>query len=163
MAVARIKTWVSGEVLTAVALNTEFDNLATKLLVAGDNETIAGNWTYTGTTTLDVTHLTEQIYHDVTALVDGVNIAWDLSTGNLANVVLAGNRTLDNPTNKQPGSYLLTVRQDATGSRTLAYGTDYKWPGGSAPTLTLTASAIDILSFISDGTDMFGVAQLAFS
>jgi len=163
MAVARVKTWISGEVLTAAAQNAEFDNLATKILVASAAETVSGNWTHTGTLTLDVTHLTEQIFHDLTALVDGASIAWNLATGNMASVTLAGNRTLANPTNKQPGSYSLIVTQDATGSRTLAYGTDYIWPGGTAPTLSTAASAVDVLSFLSDGTSMLGVSQLAFS
>jgi len=97
-------------------------------------------------------------------LSDGANIAWDLDTDQSSIVTLAGNRTLDNPTNqKAGGTYALIVKQDATGGRTLAYGTVYKFPGGTAPTLSTAANAIDLLTFISDGTDMYGVATLAFS
>lgn len=99
-----------------------------------------------------------------TTLTDGANIAWNLDDNQVATVTLAGNRTLDNPTNmKAGGVYILRPVQDATGSRTLAYGSAYKWPGGTAPTLTTTANAVDILTFISDGTNMYGVSQLDFS
>ncbi|MGI9251041.1 MAG: hypothetical protein ACR2PR_07560, partial [Pseudohongiellaceae bacterium] len=112
----------------------------------------------------DGTQFLRQAYSPTSALVDGANIAWNLLTAQTASVTLAGNRTLDNPTNMQDGStYILRVTQDATGSRTLAFGTAYDWPGGTAPTLTTTANAVDILTFVSDGTSMFGVAQLDFS
>lgn len=99
-----------------------------------------------------------------TTLTDGANISWNLNTNQVTSVTLGGNRTLDNPTNmKDGGTYILTVKQDATGSRTLAYGTAYKWPGGTAPTLSTAANAVDILTFVSDGTNMYGVSQLDFS
>ena len=53
--------------------------------------------------------------------------------------------------------------QDGTGSRTLAYNAIYKWPAGVAPVLSTAANAIDILTFVSDGTNMYGVAQKAFA
>jgi len=30
-----------------------------------------------------------------------------------------------------------------------AYGTNYKWPGGTAPTLSTAAAAVDVLTFYS--------------
>lgn len=94
------------------------------------------------------------IINAVGTLTDGANISWDLNTIN-ATVTLAGNRVLDNPSNKKNGGfYLLIVKQDATGSRTLSYGTDYKFPGGTAPILTTTTNAVDFLRFFCDGTDM---------
>lgn len=90
-------------------------------------------------------------------LTDATNIAWDLDGNQVAQVTLAGNRTLSNPTNMKAGNtYVLTVKQDATGSRTLAFGSNYKWPSGVAPTLSTAANAVDKFSFISDGTNMFG-------
>jgi hypothetical protein len=101
---------------------------------------------------------------NATTLADAANIAWNLAANQVASVTLEDNRTLDNPTNMVDGAtYLLIVKQDATGSRTLAYGTAYKWPGGTAPTLSTGVNAVDILSFVSDGTSMFGVASLDFS
>lgn len=102
---------------------------------------------------------------NATTLTDGANISWDLESNQVCSVTLEGNRTLDNPTNMVDGAtYILIVKQDGTGSRTLAYGTAYKWEGGTAPTLTTTATTgIDILTFISDGTSMYGMAAQDFS
>jgi len=98
-----------------------------------------------------------------TALVDGASIAWDVSTNQSATVTLGGNRTLANPTNAIAGfTYRLKVIQDGSGSRTLAYGSAYKFPGGNTPTLTTTGSAYDILWFDCDGTYMNGVIQKNF-
>ena len=99
-----------------------------------------------------------------TTLTDAVNIAWNLASNQVATVTLGGNRTLDNPTNMiNGGNYELIVKQDATGSRTLAYGTAYKWPGGVVPVLSTAANAIDLLTFTSDGTSMFGVFSKGFA
>ncbi len=93
---------------------------------------------------------------DPQTLTDGANIAWDMDDGGSADVTLAGNRTLDNPTNMVDGAiYRLRIIQDGTGTRTLAYGAAYLWPGGVAPTLTATAGAVDILLWWTDGTDMY--------
>lgn len=102
---------------------------------------------------------------DMTTLSDGANISWDLSQNQVAQVTLAGNRTLDAPSNQVAGStYILIVVQDGTGSRTLdTSASAYKFPGGTEPTLSTGANAVDILTFVSDGSSMFGVAQLNFS
>lgn len=92
------------------------------------------------------------------------NIAWNLDEAQTAQVTLTGNATLDNPSHmKAIGTYVLVVKQDATGSRTLAFGTAYKWPGGIVPSLTPDASAVDVLTFVSDGTSMLGVAAKGFA
>ncbi len=81
------------------------------------------------------------------ALTDAASIATDASLSNTFTVTLGGNRTLANPTNLQDGVILnWFIKQDGTGSRTLAYGSNFKWPGGSAPTLTATANATDMIT-----------------
>ena len=95
------------------------------------------------------------------SLSDGASIAWNLDNAQTAEVTLGGNRTLANPTNMQAGAtYILRVEQDSSGSRTLAYSSAYKFPGGTDPVLTTAGGSTDILSFYSDGTSMFGVATL---
>jgi len=89
-------------------------------------------------------------------LTDGATISWNTTLGTVATVTLGGNRTLSNPTNLRVGTYMLIVKQDATGSRTLSWGTAYKFPAGAKPTLTTSANAIDVISFFCDGTNMFG-------
>lgn len=84
----------------------------------------------------------------VTALTDGATITPDMALGNNFSVTLAGNRTLANPTNLTAGqSGAVVITQDATGGRTLAFGTNWKFPSGTAPSLTTTASAVDVLAY----------------
>ena len=98
------------------------------------------------------------------ALTDAANIATDASLGNIFTVTLAGNRTLSNPTNLVSGGvYRWVVTQDATGSRTLAYGTMFKWPGGSAPVLTTTANAVDTIEAVFNGTNLMATFALNHS
>lgn len=88
------------------------------------------------------------------ALTSGASIAVDASLSNNFRLVLGINATLANPTNLTDGMILnFRVKQDTTGSRTLAYGTKYKWVGGTAPTLSTAASAVDFISCYYDGTD----------
>lgn len=90
---------------------------------------------------------TKSQYATPVTLTDGANIAVDASLSNIYRVTLAGNRTLDNPTNLTDGMQMtFYVKQDATGSRTLAYGTKYEFPDDVAPTLTTTASKMDVIT-----------------
>ena len=99
-----------------------------------------------------------------TTLTDASTVSWDASNNQVCTVTLAGNRTLGNPSNKVAGAtYVLIVKQDATGSRTLAYNSVYKFPNGVTPILSTAANAVDILTFVTDGTNMYGVCQKAFS
>jgi len=96
-------------------------------------------------------------------LTDGANISWDLSANQVARVTLGGNRTLSNPTNKVEGNvYILIVKQDGTGGRTLSFSSDYKFAGGTAPTITTTANKADVLTFVCEGTNLLGVASQTF-
>jgi len=84
----------------------------------------------------------------VSALTSASTITPNLATANNFSLTLDTNATLANPTNivaGQSGSFFIT--QDGTGSRTLAYGSNWKFPGGTAPTLTTTASAVDVLVY----------------
>jgi hypothetical protein len=84
-------------------------------------------------------------------------ITWNLSGNQVAKVTLTGNTTVSNPTNKTEGAvYILAVIQDGTGNRTLSFGSDYKFPGNQAPTLTVYANAIDIFTFLCIGTKLYG-------
>ena len=86
-------------------------------------------------------------------LADGATISTDANASNNFIVTLGGNRTLANPTNLVAGQVLIyTIKQDATGSRTLTYGTLFKKPNGQTLTLTTTANAVDVLYCRYNGT-----------
>ncbi|MBC8437046.1 hypothetical protein H8D85_01835 [bacterium] len=55
------------------------------------------------------------------------------------------------------------IKQDDPGGHTITWDNNVKWAGGTAPTLSTGANAIDILSFYFDGTTYYGVASLDFS
>ena len=98
---------------------------------------------------------------DVVSLTDAATIAVDLSLGNNFSVTLGGNRTLGAPTNTTAGqSGVIVVTQDGTGSRTLAYNSIYKFAGGTAPTLTTTASAVDVLAYYVESATRITVTSL---
>src|SRR4051812_31860380 len=52
------------------------------------------------------------------------------------------------PTANAGESFALILRQDATGGRAPSWVGTVKWPGGAAPTVTPTASAVDMVSFV---------------
>ena len=82
-----------------------------------------------------------------TALTSGV-ITFDFGAGNNFDITLGGNSTLQTPTTPSGGQTgTITIRQDGTGSRTLAYSGGWQFSGGTAPTLTTTASGTDVLSY----------------
>lgn len=85
------------------------------------------------------------------ALTSGTNISVNAALSNIFTLTIAHNATLDNPTNLADGMVLtFRIKQDGTGSRTLAYGTKYEFPGDVAPTLTTTAGKLDVITGVYD-------------
>ena len=79
-----------------------------------------------------------------------------LTNGTVQIITLTGNATITMPTATSGKSFIMFLKQDGTGSRTVTWST-VKWPGGTAPTVTSTASRQDIYSFFADGTNWYGV------
>ena len=97
---------------------------------------------------------------NATTLTDASTIAWDTSSNQVTSVELGDNRTFGAPTNLIDGGvYILMVKQDSAGSRTGSWNAVFKWAGGSTPVLTTTASAKDIFSFLSDGTNLYEIGR----
>ena len=81
-------------------------------------------------------------------LTDAASVIVSMDESNTFFVTLAGNRTLGFPVKGREGqSGLIYVYQDGTGSRTLSYVSCWNWAGGTAPTATTTANAVDIISY----------------
>jgi len=83
-------------------------------------------------------------------------ITLDLTNGTVQIITLTGNATITMPTATSGKSFVMLLKQDGTGSRTVTWST-VKWAGGTAPTITSTASRLDLLSFFADGTNWYGV------
>lgn len=115
----------------------------------GSTTTSLGNVTLVNTT---VTNYTETPY----SANSSTAITLSLANGTVQIITLTGNATITMPTAVSGKSFIMFLKQDGTGSRTVTWST-VKWPGGTAPTITSTASKQDIYSFFSDGTNWYGV------
>jgi len=95
---------------------------------------------------------------ETVGLTDAATIALDMSTFINATVTLGDNRTLGNPTNPKVGqSGFIAITQDGTGSRTLAYASNWEFANGVAPTLSTAASTKDVLFYqVLSATSIFG-------
>ena len=85
--------------------------------------------------------------------VNGASITPYFASANNFAVTLTVNSTMNNGQNitaGQSGSIFIT--QDGTGSRTLAWGSYWKFAGGTAPTLTTTAGAVDRVDYVIEST-----------
>lgn len=81
-------------------------------------------------------------------LTDAATIAVNMGSFINATVTLGGNRTLGSPTGDKAGqSGVIRIVQDATGGRTLAYGTGWLFAGGVAPVLSTGANIQDLLFY----------------
>ena len=98
----------------------------------------------------------------INALTSAATVTIDFNAGNNYSITLGHNAAFANPTNQtagQSGSIFLT--QDGTGSRVPTWGTDWDFAGGTAPTLTTTAAAVDRVDYIiAASTKIHAVASL---
>jgi hypothetical protein len=101
-------------------------------------------------------------YSETTVIANtGATYTIDLESGNVFNLTLTGNCTYtfsNPPASGSAGAFTLIQNQDGTGSRTVAWPASVEWAGGSAPTITSTASSTDVFTFITTdgGTIWYG-------
>ena len=102
---------------------------------------------------------------EITALTSATTVTPDMADSNHFSCTMAHNITFANPSNLtagQTGSIFLT--QDGTGSRTASWGSYWDWVGGTAPTLTTTAAAVDRIDYVvRTTTSINAVASLNLS
>jgi hypothetical protein len=79
-----------------------------------------------------------------------------LANGTLQILTLTGNCTFTFPTATAGQSFMMFLKQDATGSRTATWPASVKWPSSTAPTITSTLSKGDKFVFTADGTYWWG-------
>ena len=84
----------------------------------------------------------------ITTITSGTTLSLDFAVTNNFEITLSHNATLAAPSNAGVGQCgRILVRQDATGSRTLAYNTIWKFVDGEAPVLTTNGNALDLLVY----------------
>lgn len=103
--------------------------------------------------------VTGQIYDTALTTVTPTGTTWttDWNNGNYQRVSLAstsGNVTAVTFANLRVGTYTLEVLQHASTPRTVTGWPTCTWPNGIPAVMTATNSAVDILSFAYNGTDL---------
>lgn len=103
----------------------------------------------TGEIVLDAVRVTPYALSD-----SGGDIDIDASLGNVFHITLDGNHDFTAPTNPTDWKVItLVLTQDATGTRVPTWNAAFAFSGGTAPTLTTDANAIDYLQFIYNPND----------
>lgn len=92
----------------------------------------------------------------------GANLQIDLNMGPLVEVTLSTSTTLSF-TGAQTGVYVIKLIQGGSGSNTVTWPSNVKWPEAAAPTLTATAGSWDFVSLVYDGVYFSGTSTLNFA
>ena len=134
-------------------------NDASGNVAIGNNLTVAGTGSVTGT--LGVTgNTTLGSYSETVVAIGTVTTANTLSlaTGTVQTATLTASTacTFTMPTATAGKSFILLLKQAASTGNGTATFTSVKWPATGAPTITATAGKMDILTFVSDGTNWYG-------
>lgn len=84
---------------------------------------------------------------NVVAYATGIQL--DLATSNNFQITLTGNTTLQNPTGVVSGQAGTVAIIQGTGNNTMAFGSNWHYPGGSGsvPSLTTASGSTDILAY----------------
>jgi hypothetical protein len=156
---------VTGDVTGNVTGNITGDLTGTVTGGASLNLPLAGG-TMAGVIDHNDLGVTKPLFKDYSETINVIasstaTTAIDISLGNVVDMTLDNSPTLTF-TNPAPtgtgGSFTLMLRQDASGSRTVTWPGSVRWAAATAPTLTTTASRVDILTFVTmdEGTKYYG-------
>lgn len=177
--VTRTTTWSDNQVLTASALNAEFNNLLNALNIVNADisgsaaiatSKIAGTFPASGiivgttdSQTLTNKTLTAPVINTatmtgttntITSDSDGGTITFDLTLGPIHTVTLGGNRTLA-LSNAATGKVFIIRLVQGSGSQTVTWFSTIKWPNSVTPTLSTASGKIDVFGFIATSATTF--------
>jgi hypothetical protein len=103
------------------------------------------------------------MYSRLVTLSDSSSLTVDWNSGNMQSLALSTSNTTFTFSNGQAGGeYTLFLNQDSTAGRTVTWPASVKWPNGTPPSLSTSASSTDILTFKFDGTTYFGTSALNY-
>jgi hypothetical protein len=166
---AQLKDWQSGTSGDYTAVSAGGTGVGTLTGIVKGNGTSAFSAATAGTdyvtpsstetlTNKTITNPTITNYvESVVAIGDtGTSKTISLTNGTVQTATLTGNCTFTMPTATAGKSFILLLRQDATGNRTATFTPNVKFNSAGAPTITATANRLDILTFVADGTNWYG-------
>lgn len=123
------------------------------LLISGGSAA-APSWSST-ITNPTITNYVETPY----SANSGSSLTLDLANGTLQIITLTASCTFTFPTATAGKSFMMMLIQNGTGGWSVTWPSvtnAVKWPGGTAPTITSTASKGDKYIFTADGTYWWG-------
>jgi hypothetical protein len=91
----------------------------------------------------------------VTKLNAIASTGFDLGVSNIFTTTLSTATTTFTISNPAVGSFITRVGQDGTGGRRVVWFNTIKWAGGTAPTLTSTASKTDVFGFLCTASGFY--------
>ena len=151
--------------LIETAVNTK-SNKSSNLSDLTDKPAAIVNLGFTGATTNVASTSVAQTFTAqqrplTAALTYNATQTWDVATAQDATITITGNiTTISAPTNQVAGSYYTLRVNNGSGPYSISgWNAVFKFPGGTDPTSTATASAIDLFVFRSDGTNMELIGQ----
>ena len=94
----------------------------------------------------------------------GTTFTLNFNNSNIQTITVTGNTTMNNPSNVKDGAvYTVIIKQGATTGTINSWDTNFKFEGGTAPTLTTNPYAVDIITFISDDVgNLYGLTAFDF-
>ena len=134
------------------------------LASAVTDETGSGSLVFGTSPTLNNPTVTNYIESVVAVGTVGASSTLALTNGTVQTATLTASTpcTFTMPTATSGKSFILKLTQAATGMTTATF-TGVKWPGGTAPTITATASAVDVLTFVCADSIWYGNYAQAFA
>jgi hypothetical protein len=151
-----------GDVTGTIVGTTATQTLTGKTIAYADN-TLTGVAGTTATQTLTNKTLTNPTVTDYIETVSAIGTVTtastlSLSSGTVLTATLTASTacTFTMPTATAGKSFVLLLKQAATTGNGTATFTGVKYSSNGAPTITATAGKMDILTFVSDGTNWYG-------
>jgi len=151
---------------TVAVASTAFSGLGNNVHVLGMGGNSTGRadniklWSSGSSALLNVeteTRFASSVYNDIETITVASNTASiDLNTSNTFKFTAQSTSTHIVATNIQAGQVVnIQITQDAGGTGAITFDPAFKFPGGTAPALTTSANAIDLISAVSyDGTSL---------
>lgn len=132
-------------------------------VIAGETPT-ATKWNVIGENASDADARITQLEDDkiLNSVSDAATVTFNLNTSKIHTVTLGGNRTLAVSNVSIGEVFVIRLKQDVSGNRTVTWFSTIKWPGGSAPPLSTTGGDIDAFGFVCTDTDVYDGYFLGF-
>ena len=169
------------KIVKGTEIDTEFNNIATAIATKQDYDAdlaafalktaptgdVVGTTDTQGLTNKTLTNPTVTNYVESVVAIGTVSSSHTLAltSGTVQTATLTASTacTFTMPTATAGKSFILLLKQAASTGGGTATFTGVKWGTAGAPTITATAGKMDILSFVSDGTNWYGSAAQGYT